>query len=104
MEDKKDRLFEKEMDMKKVMEGIYNLLENYTMKEIMKMMREISYDVVSYYGPSQKGQIYDGSYSEINVEQASRIQQRLRDMADLFTQSVVDHREFDEEYLRKYLG
>lgn len=71
-----------------------------TFEEICKMFREIFYSKISYYDENNKGIIYNGEYSDINIEQATRIQQRLREDIALFEQIMSDKREFDEIYLR----
>ena len=86
--------------MNKVLEYVINTL---TLQEILKMIREISYDMVSYWDKENCARIYkDKSYSKLNQEQACRLQRLLSSACDLFGQSIINKREFDEGYLRKW--
>lgn len=89
------------LDIDKVYELVDYLRENYTFKEIMKAFRELAYAEVAYYSESNKAPIYSKNRDELNIEQASRLQQKLSRDADLFTQSI-NGRTFDEEYLKQY--
>lgn len=87
--------------MNKVLEYVINTL---TLQEILKMIREISYDMVAYWDKENCARIYkDKSYSKLNQEQACRLQRLLSSACDLFGQSVIDKREFDEGYLHHWL-
>ena len=46
----------------------------------------------------------DNKYSELNQEQACRLQRLLVASCDLFGQSIINHREFDEGYLNHWLN
>ena len=84
-----------------VLEYVINTL---TLQEILKMIREISYDMVCYYDKDLCSKIYkDKEYSKLNQEQACRLQRLLSSACDLFGQSVIDKREFDEGYLHHRL-
>ena len=87
--------------MNKVLEYVINTL---TLQEILKMIREISYDMVCYYDKDLCSKIYkDKEYSKLNQEQACRLQRLLSSACDLFGQSIIDKREFDEGYLHHWL-
>lgn len=87
--------------MNKVLECVVNTL---TLQEILKMIREISYDMVCYYNKDLCSKIYkDKEYSKLNQEQACRLQRLLSSACDLFGQSIIDKREFDEGYLHHWL-
>ncbi len=89
--------YDAHLDMNRVYEMVKYVASRLSLEEILKMIREITYDMVA---PNSK--IYNGDYSEINVEQANRFQSQLRDMCDFFAQSIVDKRTFDENYLKNY--
>lgn len=94
-----------ELNIERMDEVLEYVISTLTLKEILKMVREISYDMVCYYGEHNKGIIYsDDKYSELNREQACRLQRLLSAACDLFEQSVVGHREFDEGYLNHWLN
>ena len=87
--------------MNKVLECVISTL---TLQEILKMIREISYDMVSYWDKENCARIYkDKSYSKLNQEQDCRLQRLLSSACDLFGQSIIDKREFDEGYLHHWL-
>lgn len=96
--------FSNELNMER-MEAVLNyVIENLTLKEVLKMIREISYDMVCYYDEDLCSRIYkDKEYSKLNQEQACRLQRLLSSACDLFGQSVIDKREFDEGYLHHWL-
>lgn len=89
--------------MERVKEAIEYLAQNLTLNEVLKVIREISYDMVSYYGEDCCARIYkDNRFSKKVQEQACRIQRLLSSACDLFSQSVINGREFEEEYLEKW--
>lgn len=90
-----------DIDLEKV-EPIYEKLKELNPAEICWMMRNISYYLVSYYSEDNKGPIYNGSYDQTLIEQATRMQQRIRDNVDIFGQ-VFDHRIFEEDYFEDLL-
>lgn len=96
--------FSNELNMER-MEAVLNyVIENLTLQEVLKMIREISYDMVCYYDEDLCSRIYkDKEYSKLNQEQACRLQRLLSSACDLFGQSVIDKREFDEGYLHHWL-
>ena len=71
-------------------------------KEIMWLFRNFAYEAVRYSSKDDCGPIYQEGYSNLTMEQANRFQQQISTVVDLFTQSVVDRREFNEDYLKKY--
>ena len=95
--------YEDELNMGRVNIAIEYIASNLTLKEALKLIREISYDMVSYWDAENCARIYrDKSYSKLNQEQACRLQRLLSSACDLFGQSVINKREFDEGYLRKW--
>ena len=103
MEPRKN-FFANELNLDRMNEVLNDVISKLTLKEILKMVREISYDMVCYYDEYNKGVIYcDNKYSELNQEQACQLQRLLSSACDLFEQSVVGHREFDNDYLSKWL-
>lgn len=95
--------YEDELNMDRVNIAIEYIASNLTLKEALKLIREISYDMVSYWDKENCARIYkDKSYSKLNREQACRLQRLLSSACDLFGQSIINKREFDEGYLRKW--
>ena len=88
------------MDLDKVFKYKGELEDNLTFEEICKCFREILYKQISYYGEDSKGIIYDGTYSQTQIEQASRLQQKISGYIDLYNQIISKHNEFDEVYLK----
>lgn len=92
-----------DLDMEKVEENIHYLNERMNLKEILKVVREISYDMVCYYDEDSKGLIYHRDRSKLNREQACNLQRKLATACDLFLQSMQGM-EFDYDYLKERLG
>ena len=103
MEKRKD-FYANELNMERMNEVLNFVISNLTLKEILKMIREISYDMICYYDEDAKGIIYNGEYNDNHRWQACQLQRLLSTACDLFEQSVVGHREFDDDYLSKWLG
>ena len=104
MEPRKN-FFANELNLDRMNEVLNDVISKLTLKEILKMVREISYDMVCYYDEYNKGVIYsDDKYSELNQEQACRLQRLLVASCDLFGQSIINHREFDEGYLNHWFN
>lgn len=102
--EKRKNFYENELNMDRVEEAIGYLAENLTLKECLKAIRKISYDMVAYYGEDNCAAIYkDGRHNKHVQEQACRIQRGLSTMCDLFAQSVIQVNEFDDDYLAKWL-
>ena len=96
--------YAKELNLDRMNEVLNYVIENLTLKEILKMIREISYDMVCYYDKDLCSIIYKNKeYSKLNQEQACRLQRLLSSACDLFGQSIIDKREFDEGYLHHWL-
>lgn len=100
----RENFYANELNLERMNEVLNYVIENLTLKEILKMIREISYDMVCYYDKDLCSIIYkDKEYSELNQEQACRLQRLLSSACDLFGQSIIDKREFDEGYLHHWL-
>lgn len=102
MEPRKN-FYANEMNYERMDNQLNEVISNLTLKEILKMIREISYDMVCYYDEYNKGIIYQSDeYSKINREQACRLQRLLSTACDLFAQSIIEKREFEEKYLEQW--
>lgn len=103
--EKRKNFYDNEINMERVEEVLGYVAEHLTLKEVLKMVREISYDMVSYYDDNNKGIIYKSDdYTEENRWQACQLQRLLSSACDLFSQSVVEKREFNDGYLNKWLN
>lgn len=97
--------YAKELNLDRVNKVLEYVISTLTLQEVLKMIREISYDMVCYYDSENKGIIYKSNdYTKLNREQACRLQRLLSGACDLFEQSIVSHREFDENYLNHWLN
>lgn len=83
--------------MTEEVQRIYDEMKQLTPKEIDWLVRNITYNEVAYWDEDNKGVIYDGTHSQINIEQATRLQQHLRGMSDLLEQSISGRVFGDEE-------
>ena len=92
----------KEFNSTRANDMLMQLIAKCSFKEICWIFRSIAYDMVAYYDQNAKAKIYDGTHSELNIEQANRLQQQISSLVDLFEQSIVDKREFNEGYLKDY--
>ena len=96
--------YAKELNLDRMNKVLEYVISTLTLQEVLKMIREISYDMVYYYDEDLCSRIYkDKEYSKLNQEQACRLQRLLSSACDLFGQSVIDKREFDEGYLHHWL-
>ena len=96
--------YSKELNLDRMDKVLEYVISTLTLQEVLKMIREISYDMVCYYDEDLCSRIYkDKEYSKLNQEQACRLQRLLSSACDLFGQSVIDKREFDEGYLHHWL-
>lgn len=96
--------YAKELNLDRMNKVLEYVISTLTLQEVLKMIREISYDMVCYYDKDLCSKIYkDKEYSKLNQEQACRLQRLLSSACDLFGQSVIDKREFDEGYLHHWL-
>ena len=89
----------KSIDINKCSDMIDKLNKEYSVDEIFWIIRNLTYDYIRYFGEDNKGIVYDGSYSDINVEQATRAQQSLSTSADIMCQVISSKREFEDSYL-----
>ena len=89
----------KSIDINKCSDMIDKLNKEYSVDEIFWIIRNLTYDYIRYFGEDNKGVVYDGSYSDINVEQATRAQQSLSTSADIMRQVISSKREFEDSYL-----
>lgn len=89
-------------DTEKMYTELSRLLDTYSFKELMWLFRNIIYDQIKYFSEENKGIIYDGSYSRKNIDQATDFQRKISTYADLMSQTISSHREFDEGYLEQY--
>ena len=97
--------YAKELNLDRMNKVLEYVISTLTLQEVLKMFREISYDMVCYYDEDLCSKIYkDKEYSKINQEQACRLQRLLSSACDLFGQSIIDKREFDEGYLNHWLN
>ena len=103
IEPRKD-FYADEMIYERMESKLEEVAKELTLKEVLKMTREICYDMVYYNGENNCGIIYKGDYSRKNIEQACQLQRLVSTACDLFAQSIVNHREFDDNYLNKWLN
>ena len=97
--------YAKELNLDRMNKVLEYVISTLTLQEVLKMIREISYDMVCYYDEDLCSKIYkDKEYSKLNQEQACRLQRLLSSACDLFGQSIINHREFDEGYLNHWLN
>lgn len=94
--------YAREINLNRANELLTLLISKCTFKEINWIYKSLAYDLVSYYDQNTKARLYDGTHTDLNVEQANRLQQQLSSITDLFEQSVIDKREFNEDYLKEY--
>lgn len=94
--------YAKELNLDRANELLKLLISKCTFKEINWIYRSLAYDLVAYYDQNNKARLYDGTFTNLNVEQANRLQQQLSSITDLFEQSVINKREFNEDYLKEY--
>ena len=92
------------LDIDRVHEMMMVVIEQLSLEESLRLIREIAYDMVSWYSDDAKGIIYRKGYSDYHIEQASVLQTELRTMCDLFAQSVVDGREFEMSHFETYIA
>lgn len=101
IEPRKD-FYANEMNYDRMENELERVIGNLTLAEVLKMVREISYDMVRY-DDNYKGIIYNSDYTEDGQNQACRLQRLLSAACDLFGQSIINKRVFDEGYLKKWL-
>lgn len=67
---------------------IYEEMIKLTPDEVDWIIRNVSYNFVSYWSEDDKAQIYKEGRDDINIEQACRLQRHLSGMSDLYSQSL----------------
>ena len=92
------------LNMDRVREMVMVVIEQLSLEESLRLIREIAYDMVCYYDKEAKGIIYKGNFSEYHIEQATVLQTELRTMCDLFAQSIVNKREFEMKHFETYIA
>lgn len=96
--------YSNEIDMKRVEPMLEYVISNLTLMEVLKLVREVSYDMVCYYDDDRKGIIYQSDdYDEDHRLQACKLQRLVGTACDLFGQSIIGKRKFDDGYLSQYL-
>ena len=83
-------------------EEIYENMKKLPVDDICWLIRNITYHLVSYYSEDNKGPIYDGSYDQLQIEQATRLQQNINGKVDILNQ-VFSHRNFENDYFEDLL-
>lgn len=86
------------LDIDRVFEMLGIVSKQLTLEESLKMMREMVYEMTSWYNDKDKGIVYKGGYSANHIWQATMLGNGLRALCDVFNQSVTDKREFDKDY------
>lgn len=104
MEKRNYSFYDKNIRMDRVNDVLIDVISQLSFYEICKMFREICYDQVAYYGEENKSIIYNGEYEQLNIEQANRLQRNVSTAVDLFSQSILGKRVFDEKYLAERIG
>ena len=104
MENRNYAFNSKEIHMDRVEEVLRYTSSKLNFSEICKMFREICYDQVCYWNSDLCGIIYKDGRDNLATEQACRLQRKVSTAVDLFSQSIVDKRVFDEGYLEERLG
>ena len=91
-----------ELNMDRMFEMLKAVSGQLTLRESLKMMCEMVYDMTSYWSDDNKGIVYNGEYSEDHIWQATMLGNGLRALADVFNQSIVEKREYDQDYFKKW--
>lgn len=76
---------------------VYNKVKELNTDEKLWICRNIIYDLVSYYGENSKGEIYNGNYTDMQIEQATRLQQNICGMIKALGQ-VFNNQTFSNDY------
>lgn len=97
----RDDFYAKEINMDRVEANLKSVCSNCTLMELLKIVREVSYDQVAYYGEDSKGHVFNSKFSERGVEQSTCLQRKLSEACDYFGQSIVDRREFEQDYFEE---
>lgn len=104
MENRNYSFIDKEIHMDRVNEVLRYTCSKLNFNEVCKMFREICYDQVAYYSNDLCSHIYKDDRDKLNVEQCNRLQRKVSTAVDLFSQSLLDKRVFEESYLEERLG
>ena len=103
--EKRKNFYKDELNLERMEEMLKIVIETLTLKEILKMIREISYDMVCYYNDKDCGIIYrDTDYDKEQQLQACKLQRLLSASCDLFGQSIINKNKFNDGYLNKWLN
>lgn len=103
--EKRKNFYSNELNMERMEEVLQYVISSLTLKEVLKMIREISYDMVCYYNDEHKGIIYqDPSYDKEQQWQACQLQRLLSGACDLFGQSIINKNKFNESYLNRWIN
>ena len=100
----RQNFYSNEINYERMESKLEDVARTLTLAEVLKMIREISWDMVYYNDKENCGIIYkDNKYTEQNRWEACQLQSFLRKACDLFGQSILDHREFGD-YLNHWLN
>lgn len=100
----RENFYANEIDMNRVERVLNYVISNLTLMEILKLVREVAYDMVCYYDEDNKGIIYKSDdYDEDHRLQACKLQRLVGTACDLFGQSIIGKRKFEDGYLSQYL-
>lgn len=102
----RENFYANEMNYDRMADMLEKVAKQLTLAEALKMIREISYDMVYYNDSNNCGIIYrdaNGKYTQQNREEACQLQRFLCTACDLFQQSIVDKRVFGD-YLNHWLN
>jgi hypothetical protein len=98
----RDNFYSKEFNYDRLNEVLNIVISQLNFKECSKMFGEIMNDQIAYHGEDSKGRIYNGNYTQRQIELATNIYRRERDMRDLFNQIIIDKNDFNDEYLKRF--
>ena len=100
----RQNFYSNEINYERMESKLEDVARTLTLAEVLKMIREISWDMVYYNDKENCGIIYkDNKYTEQNRWEACQLQSFLRTACDLFGQSVINKRVFEDGYLKKWL-
>ena len=90
-----ERFYSHSLDIDKAYQMMKTLTTTLTFQECMWIFRNLCYDVWDK-------KLNDGTYSELQQEQATQLKYGISVNTDLFTQLIVQHNEFNPDYLKQY--
>jgi hypothetical protein len=99
-EDRKSFYAPNEFNLDREQEGIMTIISHCNLAETLKAFRDITYDQVSYFGDDAKGVIYNGKYSDEQIDQATKLQRTISGAADMLGQIILNGMTFDEGYAK----